>query len=172
METFKSTLHALFFFACLLQTASSVAGTPNEINNSAGSIIFTYDNNQSSCRVDDRQQMFEVSYYAGGPGIRPCEPNKISYLRLEGVRSAATIKLWSYLRSGEPSGCHFDDTHNFTLFFRTLKNTTTTRDIRLDALFDVAEGTVIQPGIRLIKKDITEKDRINKKLSCVEIIYE
>lgn len=172
MKNLKTILHSLLLSTFLLQASSSIASSSNEVIENTGTITFTFDDYESSCRVDDKAQMFEVSYYAGGPAIRPCPPNKISYIKLDGVRSAATIRLWSYLRSGQPGGCQFDQTHNFTLFFRTLKNTTTTQNIRLDDLFDISEGTVLQPGIQLIKKDITNKDKVNKLISCVQIIYD
>lgn len=172
MNNLRSTLHGLFFCTCLLLAMPSIADTSNEPHHNAGTITFTFDNNSGSCHVSDSEKKFEISHYVGGPQPRPCEEDRISFIRLDGVRSAATIRLWSYLRSGNPVGCQFDETYNFTLFFRTLKDTTTTQNIRLDELFNASEGTILQPGIKLIKKDITNKDKINKKLSCVEIIYD
>lgn len=163
-----NTFLAIFF----LHATPSLAGTESTTDTNPGRITFIYENGIEQCGVDASPQVFEISYYAGGPGIRPCDHSRVRFIKLDGVRSAVTIRLWSYLRGGKPGGCQSSETHNFTLYLRTIKNPTNTQMIDLRNFADYPLNTPIQPGVTLTNKYIKDANKIDKNLSCVQVIYD
>ena len=172
MNLANALFGSLFISLFVLHASSPWAASNSNADPHPGRVTFIYDDGVSQCGVDATQRMFEVSYYAGGPGIRPCDVNRIRYIKFDSVRSAVTVRLWSYMRSGEPGGCQPGEKHNFTLYLRTLKNPTHTQRIQLQNLQDIKENEPVQPGVLLTKKIITNPDTIDRRLSCVEIIYD
>ncbi|MDQ0123248.1 hypothetical protein J2W17_002195 [Pseudomonas lini] len=173
MNYLRSFAFNTFLSTLLLQAMPSLAGEESKAETNAGRISFVFDDKISLCGVNATEQMFEISYYAGGgPGVRPCPVSKIRYIKLDGVRSAATIRLWSYLRSGRPGGCHPTYAHNFTMYLRTVNAQTSTALIDLSTLKDQPLNTPIQPGVVLKRKEISNPDKIDHNLSCVEVIYD
>lgn len=173
MCIFKTTYPIALFAACLLHINLSLADTETHSpNDSAGTITFVYDLGEGECTVQAIPQKFQISHYAGGPGeIRPCTNRKVRYIKLNNVRSAATIRLWSYMDGSKPAGCDPNETFNFHIEFRTIKNATSTSMIAFDTMQPYKENEVIQPGLRLIKKNITDYNNTNRNLSCVEVLY-
>lgn len=167
---FRTLLLALSIVHAELSLAAADTSTSTP-DSAPGKIIFVYDMGEGQCSMDAVESLHAISFYAGGPGIRGCAQKKVRYIQLNNVRSATTIELTSRLRGSNLNGCLTTGDFNFSIIFRAINRTTSTGPIALDMLEGKVANDVISPGFRLISKNITDNNKVNRELSCIKITY-
>jgi len=165
IQKIKNSAFYTFVLFCALNSPLSNAAAP--ANDDPGSLIFESDTRP--CQMEVRDSLHAISFFAGGPGMRGCE-DTIKSIKFNNARSAATIELTSRMRNGKHNGCLDTGDFNFYFKLRTVKNGTTTPDIRLDSLLEKSLGAPVVPGVVLQERNVTDKNKVTNYLTCIKII--